>query len=81
VNTVSLTGQHIWTFKDENVIREPIGIALDKNRNVYVAGYETNNVVVLSPEGKNCREILTQRNGLTVNRIGFPVCMLNGTIT
>jgi hypothetical protein len=44
----TLTGQHIWTFKDENVIREPIGIALDKNRNVYVAGKGINNVVVLS---------------------------------
>jgi outer membrane protein assembly factor BamB len=32
----TLTGQQIWAFKDENVIREPMGIALDKNRNVYV---------------------------------------------
>jgi outer membrane protein assembly factor BamB len=32
----TLTGQEIWTFKDENVIREPIGVALDKNRNIYV---------------------------------------------
>jgi hypothetical protein len=29
-----------------------------------VAGYETNNVVVLSPEGKNCRQILTKSDGL-----------------
>jgi DNA-binding beta-propeller fold protein YncE len=44
----TLTGQWIWTFKNENILRKPVGIALDKNRNVYVAGYETNNVVVLS---------------------------------
>ena len=50
----TLTGQRIWAFKDENVIREPMGIALDKNRNVYVAGKGTNNVVVLSPDGINC---------------------------
>jgi sugar lactone lactonase YvrE len=37
-----------------------VGIALDKNRNVYVAGYETNNVIVVSPDGKNCRKILTK---------------------
>jgi outer membrane protein assembly factor BamB len=60
----TLTGQDIWTFKDENVLRSPRGIALDKHRNVYVAGYETNNVVVLSPDGKICREILTQSDGL-----------------
>jgi hypothetical protein len=60
----TLTGQKIWAFKDENVIRKPIGIALDKNRNIYVAGNETNNVVVLSPDGKNCREIVTKSDGL-----------------
>ena len=26
----TLTGQEIWTFKDENVSRKPVGIALDK---------------------------------------------------
>jgi DNA-binding beta-propeller fold protein YncE len=60
----TLTGQHIWAFKDENVIREQMGIALDKNRNVYVAGKGTNNVVVVSPDGKNYRQILTQSDGL-----------------
>jgi DNA-binding beta-propeller fold protein YncE len=41
-----------------------MGIALDKHRNVYVAGYETNNVVVLSSDGNNDREILTKSDGL-----------------
>ena len=54
----------MWAFKDENVLRAPIGIALDKNRNVYVAGRETNNVVVLSPDGENCREIVSNSEGL-----------------
>ena len=60
----TLTGQEIWTFKDENVLREPVGIALDKNRNVYVAGMGTNNFVVLSADGENCRQILTKSDGL-----------------
>jgi hypothetical protein len=64
IDCYTLTGQHIWAFKDENVLREPLGIALDKNGNVYVAGNKTNNVVVLSPDGKNCRAILTKRDGL-----------------
>jgi hypothetical protein len=38
IDCYSLTGQHIWTFKDENVLLDPKGIALDKNKNVYVAG-------------------------------------------
>jgi hypothetical protein len=40
----TLTGQQIWTFKDENVLQVPRGIALDKHKNVYVAGRETHNV-------------------------------------
>jgi hypothetical protein len=40
---IPLTGQQIWTFKDENVLRVPRGIALDKNKNVYVAGRESKN--------------------------------------
>ena len=60
----ALAGQQIWAFKDANVLREPRGIALDKNSNVYVAGRRTNNVVALSPDGNNCREILTKSDGL-----------------
>ena len=60
----TLTGQHIWTVKDEQVLRESRGIALDKNRNVYAAGRSTINGVVLSPDGNNCREILATSDGL-----------------
>jgi hypothetical protein len=28
----TLTGKQIWVFKDENVLREPRGIAFDKNK-------------------------------------------------
>jgi DNA-binding beta-propeller fold protein YncE len=78
----------IWTFKNENVLRKPVSIALDKNRNVYVAGKGTNNVVVVSSGGKNCREILTQRDGLNkpyslrinIDRSELLVCNKNGPI-
>jgi hypothetical protein len=64
IHCYTLTGEEIWTFKDEKVLREPQGIALDKNRNVYVAGKDTHNIVVLSPDGKNCKQILTTSDGL-----------------
>jgi hypothetical protein len=60
----SLTGQVIWTYNNEHVLRQPMGIALDKNRNTYVAGKGTNNVVILSPDGTNCTQILTESDGL-----------------
>ena len=82
----TLTGQQMWAFKDENVLRAPIGIALDKNRNVYVAGRETNNVVVLSPDGENSREIVSNSEGLNkpyslrinIDRSELLVCNLRG---
>jgi hypothetical protein len=49
----TLTGQEMWAFKDEHVLQAPRGIVLDKNRNIYVAGSQTNNVVVLSPAEKS----------------------------
>ena len=63
-----------------------MGVALDKNKNVYVAGMETNNVVVLSPDGKNCRQILTKIDGLdessslriNTDRSELLVCNKNG---
>jgi hypothetical protein len=89
VNTIycyTLTGQEIWAFKDENVLRTPLGIALDKNRNVFVAGIGRNNVVVLSPDGKNCKQILTKSDGLdepwslriNIDRREILVCNKNG---
>ena len=79
----ALTGKHIWDFKNENVLRKPMGIALDKNRNVYVTGYETNNVVLLSPDGKNCRQIVDGLNRpcslrINIDRNELLVCNKNG---
>ena len=82
----TLTGQEMCTFKDENVLRKPMGIALDKNNNIYVAGLGTNNVVVLSADGTNCKQILTKGDGLNrpwslrinIGRNGLLVCNLNG---
>jgi DNA-binding beta-propeller fold protein YncE len=63
----TLKGQKIWDFKDQRILRKPKGIALDKNKNVYVAGMETNNVVVLSPDGK-----------INIDRNELLVCNTNG---
>ena len=80
------TGEEMWTFNTAHVLRKPVGIALDKNRNVYVAGYETNNVIVVSPDGKNCIQILTKMDGLNepyslrinIDRSELLVCNKNG---
>jgi DNA-binding beta-propeller fold protein YncE len=82
----TLTGEKLWEFRDENVLRKPKGIALDKNRNVYVAGMESDNVVVLSSEGKYRRQVLSKFDGLNepyslrinIDRNELLVCNANG---
>ena len=82
----TLTGEKRWEFRDQNVLRKPKGIALDKNRNVYVAGMESDNVVVLSPDGKYRRQVLSKFDGLNepyslrinIDRNELLVCNANG---
>ncbi|XP_076115623.1 uncharacterized protein LOC143083249 [Mytilus galloprovincialis] len=59
-----MQGAKQWTFKNENVLKIPFGISADNAGNVYVVGFGSNNVVVISPDGQTHRELLTKRDGL-----------------
>ncbi|XP_071178320.1 uncharacterized protein [Mytilus edulis] len=63
------TGEHIswtvWTFKDENVLKSPNGIAVDNIGSVYVSGGPSCNVVVISNNGLFHKELLSKEDGLT----------------
>lgn len=59
-----LQGKTQWTFENENVLKRPFGISADNKDNVYVVGSETNNVVIISPDGQKYKELLTTRDGL-----------------
>ncbi|XP_071121276.1 uncharacterized protein [Mytilus edulis] len=59
-----MQGVKQWTFKNENVLKNPLGISADNAGNVYVVGFQSNNVVVISPDGQTHRELLTKRDGL-----------------
>ena len=63
-NTVTccdLHGKTQWEFKGERVLQGPLGISVDNDGNVYVVGYESNNVVVISPDGQRHRQLLSSR--------------------
>ena len=66
-NTVSchkINGDKLWEFQDVAIIREPLGIAGDRDLNVYVASESNNNVVVISPDGTRCRTVLGESDGI-----------------
>ncbi|CAG2201285.1 unnamed protein product [Mytilus edulis] len=57
-----------WEFKDTQNLQYPQGISVDSNGNVYVASMDTNSVVIITPDGKRCRTILSSRDGLSKPR-------------
>ncbi|OPL33555.1 hypothetical protein AM593_04533, partial [Mytilus galloprovincialis] len=61
----NLQGKLQWTFHNESILKAPHGIDVDNDGNVYVVGYGSNNVVVISPNGQQHREVLTGSDGLS----------------
>ncbi|CAG2214504.1 unnamed protein product [Mytilus edulis] len=57
------TGEPLWTFQHQDIDR-PEGIALDKHGFVYIASRGNNSVVVVSPDGKTCKTILSEADGI-----------------
>lgn len=55
----------MWTFKDENVLKSPNGIAVDNIGSVYVSGGASCNVVVISNNGLFHKQLLSKEDGLT----------------
>ncbi|XP_076085677.1 uncharacterized protein LOC143056485 isoform X3 [Mytilus galloprovincialis] len=58
-----LNGSDRWTFTDDKMI-QPSGITTDQNGNVYVSCYKSNNVIVVSSEGKHHKELLNKKDRL-----------------
>ncbi|CAC5397268.1 unnamed protein product [Mytilus coruscus] len=65
VTCYNLQGKIQWTFQNKRVLMYPYGIDVDNDGNVYVVGFKSNNVVVISPDGQRYREILTASDGLS----------------
>jgi hypothetical protein len=66
-NTVSchkINGDKLWDFQDVAIIRDPRGVAVDRDLNVYVASKGNDSVVVISPDGQRCRTVLGKSDGM-----------------
>ncbi|CAG2249913.1 unnamed protein product [Mytilus edulis] len=57
------TGELMWTFMHTDIYK-PGGITLDKNGFVYIASSKNNRIVVVSPDGKTCKTILSEADGI-----------------
>jgi sugar lactone lactonase YvrE len=61
----TINGKKLWEFNDESVLRQPIGVAIDNNCNIYATSGYYKKVIVLSPNGKQWRQLLDQNEGMS----------------
>ena len=59
-----LHGTTLWEFNGEHVLQNPRGITVDNDGNVYVVGYTSNNVVLISPDGQRHIQLLSSKDDL-----------------
>jgi WD40 repeat protein len=64
VTCCDLHGITQWKFNDKRVLQCPRGMSVDSDGYVYVVGYTSNNVVVISPDGKRHMQLLSSKDGL-----------------
>jgi hypothetical protein len=64
VTCCDLQGTTQWEFKDERILKFPLGISVDNYGNVYVAGGNSSNVVVISPDGQRHRQLVSSKDGI-----------------
>ncbi|XP_071121279.1 uncharacterized protein [Mytilus edulis] len=68
VKCYDLQGKIQWTFQDRYVLCTPGGISVDNSGNIYVVGRSSNNLIMISPDGKQHRQLLCGSEGLSEPR-------------
>ena len=66
-NTVicyTIKGEKLWEYKDVSVLKDPWGVTVDNNSNVYVTSYSSSKVVVLEPDGIQGRQLISSEDVL-----------------
>ena len=64
VTCYTIKGDKLWEYKDESVLSDPRGVTVDNNYNVYTTSLMSSSVVVLEPDGRQGRQILSGGDGL-----------------
>jgi sugar lactone lactonase YvrE len=74
VTCFDLHGTTQWEFNDDRVLQGPMGISVDNDGNVYVVGFYSNNVVVISPGDEYSMQHYVINASMTSGRsVVFPV--------
>ncbi|XP_063411404.1 uncharacterized protein LOC134694329 [Mytilus trossulus] len=63
ITCFNFKGELLWTYK-ASTLRKPCGITFDSDSNIYVAGSASNNIVLISPDGMNAKQLLDSSHGI-----------------
>jgi DNA-binding beta-propeller fold protein YncE len=64
VTCYTLKGKKWWEYRDESVLKDPCSVTVDNNSNVYATSRSSNKVVVLEPDGRQGRQLISSEDGL-----------------
>jgi DNA-binding beta-propeller fold protein YncE len=64
VTCYTIKGKKLWEYKDALVLNGPRGVTVDNNYNVYVTSYRSDSVVVVEPDGRYGRQLISSNDGL-----------------
>ena len=54
----------MWEYRDVSVLDGPIGVTVDNNFTVYVTSFNSSTVVVVKPDGRQGRQLISSDDGL-----------------
>ena len=60
----TIKGERLWEYTDVSVLDGPIGVTVDNNFTVYVTSFNSNTVVVVKPDGRQGRQLISSDDGL-----------------
>jgi DNA-binding beta-propeller fold protein YncE len=64
VTCYTIKGEKLWEYKDVSVLNDPRGVSVDINDNVYVTSNASHSVVVIEPDGRQGRQLISSDDGL-----------------
>ena len=64
VTCYTIKGEKLWEYKDVSVLNDPRGVSVDNNSNVYATSNASHSVVVIEPDGRQGRQLISSDDGL-----------------
>jgi DNA-binding beta-propeller fold protein YncE len=64
VTCYTIKGEQLWVYKDASVLNDSFGVTVDNNYIAYVTSYSSDNVVVLAPDGRQGKQLISRYDGL-----------------